>query len=148
MNILFLAAGTSGRILKISKGKPKPLIKVNGRSILSRNYNWFVKSKLISKYFINAYFKPKEIHKEVKKIKLKYKISTKISYENELLGTAGAVKKLQKQLGKIFFVVYSDNLMNFDLNKMVAYHKKKKQILPWLFIQLNKIHIQVLQVVL
>ena len=126
MNILFLAAGTSGRILKISKGKPKPLIKANGRSILSRNYNWFIKSKLISKYFINAYFKPKEIEKEVKRIKLKYKISTKISYENELLGTAGAVKKLQKQLGKFFFVVYSDNLMNFDLNKMVAYHKKKK----------------------
>ena len=57
MNVLFLAAGTSGRILKISKGKPKPLIKVKRRSILSRNFNWFNKSKLISRYFINAFFK-------------------------------------------------------------------------------------------
>ena len=27
-NVLFLAAGKSSRILKISKGKPKPLIKI------------------------------------------------------------------------------------------------------------------------
>ncbi len=126
MNILFLAAGTSGRILKISKGKPKPLIRVKRRSILSRNFNWFNKSKLISRYFINAFFKPNEIEKEIKKINIKYKISSKISYEKKLLGTAGAVKKLEKQLGDLFFVVYSDNLMNFDLNKMLTYHIKKK----------------------
>jgi NDP-sugar pyrophosphorylase family protein len=126
MNVLFLAAGTSGRILKISKGKPKPLIKVKGRSILSRNFNWFNKSKLISNYFINTFFKPKEIKNEIEKINTKYKISAKISYEKKLLGTAGAVKKLEKKLGDLFFVVYSDNLMNFDLNKMLVYHTKKK----------------------
>ena len=148
MNVLFLAAGTSGRILKISKGKPKPLIKVKRRSILSRNFNWFNKSKLISRYFINAFFKPSEIEKEIKKINIRYKISTKISYEKKLLGTAGAVKKLEKQLGDLFFVVYSDNLMNFDLNKMLTYHIKKNLILLWPFILLRKIHIPESRVVL
>ena len=37
-----------------------------------------------------------------------------------------AIKKIQKNLGKLFFVIYSDNLLNFDLSKMVNYHIKKK----------------------
>ena len=59
INILFLAAGTSGRILEISKGKPKPLIQIKKKTILSRNFNWAFKSKLFKRYFINTYFKSK-----------------------------------------------------------------------------------------
>ena len=55
---------------------------------------------------------------------LKFKVN--ISNEKKLLGTAGAVKKLQKKLGELFFVIYSDNLLNFDLNKMLDYHFSKK----------------------
>lgn len=125
-SVLFLAAGKSNRILKISKGKPKPLIKVKRKSILSRNFNWFRKSKLISKYFANTFFKPEYIKNEINKINFKYKISTFVSHEKKLLGTAGAIKKLENKLGKLFFVCYSDNLLNFDLNKMMNYHKKNK----------------------
>ena len=126
VNVLFLAAGTSGRILKISKGKPKPLIKIKKKSILYRNFNWVVKSKIFSKYFINSFFKPNEIKKEIIKIQKIHDIKIKISNEKKLLGTAGAIKKIQKNLGKLFFVIYSDNLLNFDLSKMVNYHIKKK----------------------
>jgi NDP-sugar pyrophosphorylase family protein len=126
VSVFFLAAGKSNRISKITKNKPKPLIKINGSSILSRNFNWFRKSKLTSKYFVNTFFKPGDIKNEINKINLKYKISTLISHEKKLLGTAGAVKKLENKLGKLFFVCYSDNLLNFDLEKMMKYHKKKK----------------------
>ncbi len=125
-NVLFLAAGTSGRILKISKGKPKPLILIKRKSILYRNFNWAVKSNIFKKYFINTFFKPHEIKKEVKKIQISQKIKIKISHEKKLLGTAGAIKKIQKSLGKLFFVIYSDNLLNFNLQKMLNYHIKKK----------------------
>ena len=126
MNVLFLAAGTSGRILKISRGKPKPLIRVAKESILARNFNWVKKSNLMSKYFINTFFRPEDIKKEVKRINLKYQIYTQISHEKKLLGTAGAVKRLEKKLGNIFFIIYSDNLLNFNLNKMLDYHIQKK----------------------
>jgi len=126
INILFLAAGTSGRILEISKGKPKPLIQIKKKTILSRNFNWAFKSKLFKRYFVNTYFKSNLIKKEIRKIKMNLKIKVNISNEKKLLGTAGAVKKLQKKLGELFFVVYSDNLLNFDLNKMLDYHLSKK----------------------
>ena len=124
-NVLFLAAGASRRIKKISKGKPKPLIKIKKKTILYRNFNWIVKSKIFRKYYINSFFNPNEIKKEVTKIQKTHNIKIKISNEKKLLGTAGAIKKLQKNLGKFFFVIYSDNLLNFDLIKMINYHKKK-----------------------
>lgn len=125
-NILFLAAGTSGRILKISKGKPKPLINIKRKTILFRNFNWVVKSKQFKKYFINSFFKPELIKKEINKIEKKLSVKISINKEKKLLGTAGAIKKLQKKLGNLFFVVYSDNLLNFNLVKMLGYHQKKK----------------------
>jgi len=126
MNLFFLAAGTSGRILKISKGMPKPLIKIKGVSILERNFRWAIKSRLISKYFINTYFKAKYIKKEVNKIENTYDLKVKLSNEKKILGTAGAVKKLENKLGKIFFVIYSDNLLNFNIAKMLKFHNNKK----------------------
>ena len=126
MKLLFLAAGTSGRILKISKGLPKPLIKIKNISILERNIKWIIKYKFIKNYFINTYFKPYHIKNELKKIEKKYQIKIKISNEEKLLGTAGAIKKIEKKLGNLFFVIYSDNLLNFDLEKMIKFHNKKK----------------------
>tara|TARA_Y100000768_G_scaffold383586_1_gene366025 strand:+ start:1807 stop:2556 length:750 start_codon:yes stop_codon:yes gene_type:complete len=125
-NILFLAAGTSGRILKISKGKPKPLINIKRKTILFRNFNWVVKSKQFKKYYINSFFKPKLIKKEINKIEKKLSVKISINEEKKLLGTAGAIKNLQNKLGNLFFVVYSDNLLNFNLVKMLSYHLKKK----------------------
>ncbi len=127
-NILFLAAGTSGRILPISKGKPKPLIQIKKKTILYRNFNWAFKSKLFKRYLVNTYFKPNLLKKEIRKIEKNLKIKVHISNEKKLLGTAGAIKKVQNKLGGLFFVIYSDNLLNFNLNKMLDYHLKKNLI--------------------
>ena len=146
-SVLFLAAGKSNRISKIAKGKPKPLINVKGKSILNRNFNWFRKSNIISQYFINTFYKPEKIKKEINKINLNFKITTQISREKKLLGTAGAVKKLEKKLSKTFFVCYSDNLLNFDISKMLNYHNKKKSDITIAIYHIKKTHLQELLVV-
>ena len=140
MNLLFLAAGTSGRILKISKGLPKPLIKIKNYSILERNFKWIIKYKFIKKYFINTYFKPQYIINEIKKIKKRYGIKVKIIKEKKLLGTAGAIKKIEKKLGNLFFVIYSDNLLNFNLFKMIEFHNKKKSDITMALYSIKKNH--------
>tara|TARA_Y100000389_G_scaffold120331_1_gene117608 strand:- start:24957 stop:25703 length:747 start_codon:yes stop_codon:yes gene_type:complete len=138
MNLFFLAAGTSGRILKISKGLPKPLIKIKNVSILERNIRWIKKYKFIKNYFINTYFKPHHIKNELKKIEKKLKIKIRISNEKKLLGTAGAIKKVEKSLGKSFLVIYSDNLLNFNLDKMIKFHNKKKSDITMALYSLKK----------
>ena len=123
MKCVLLAAGTSGRILSISEGNPKPLIKIEKKTILRRNIDWLFSYK-INNIFINLFFKPELIINEIKKVKKKIKFI--FSLEKKLLGTAGAVKNIENKLGENFLVIYSDNLLYFDLKKFINFHKKKK----------------------
>ena len=125
MKCILLAAGTSGRILSVSKGYPKPLIKINKKSIIRRNINWLLKYK-VKNIFVNLFFKPKLIINEINK--LNKNINFTFSLEKKLLGTAGAVKKIEKKLGKNFLVIYSDNLLNFNIKKFINFHKRKKSV--------------------
>ncbi|MQY69279.1 MAG: NTP transferase domain-containing protein [Firmicutes bacterium] len=50
------------------------------------------------------------------------------SYEKNILGTAGALKKKEKELGKTFLVTACDSLTNIDIKKALAFHKNKKAL--------------------
>ncbi|MEZ4555390.1 MAG: sugar phosphate nucleotidyltransferase [Caldilineaceae bacterium] len=45
------------------------------------------------------------------------------SHEPQLLGTAGAAKKLESFLDETFVVVYGDVLTNVDLNRLLDFHR-------------------------
>ena len=92
MKCILLAAGTSGRILSISKGNPKPLIKIKKKTLIERNILW-LKTFGIKDITINLFFKPQLIINEVKKVSKKVQIH--FSLEKKLLGTAGAKKKFR-----------------------------------------------------
>jgi NDP-sugar pyrophosphorylase family protein len=49
-------------------------------------------------------------------------VSITYSYEPELLGTAGAVKKLRSFFGDTFLVIYGDNLIDCDLDRLRSFH--------------------------
>ena len=123
MKCILLAAGTSGRILSISKGNPKPLIKIKKKTLIERNILW-LKTFGIKDITINLFFKPQLIINEVKKFSKEVQIH--FSLEKKLLGTAGAVKKIQNQLGTNFLVIYSDNLLSFDIKEFINFHLEKK----------------------
>jgi NDP-sugar pyrophosphorylase family protein len=57
-------------------------------------------------------------------------VNFKYSYEEELLGTAGGVKRMARhsKLGGTFIVIASDILSDVNLSRLLAYHKKKKSI--------------------
>ena len=96
MKCILLAAGTSGRILSISGGNPKPLIKIKKKTLIERNILW-LKTFGIKDITINLFFKPQLIINEVKKFGKKVQIH--FSLEKKLLGTAGAVKKVVPDFG-------------------------------------------------
>ena len=123
MDAFLLAGGTSGRILSITKGKPKPLIKIKKKTLLERNLKWIM-SYGIHNIWINLHFKPNMIKEEIKKINPESKIN--FSFEKKLLGTAGAIKKVEKKLSQNFLVIYCDNLLSFNLNNFIDFHLKKK----------------------
>lgn len=121
LNVLVLAAGKSQRIQEIAKGIPKPLINIGGKSILEKNLLHLI-SQGVTNIWINLHFGSELIQSTVKKMGLK--ISINYSYEDDILGTAGAVKHLQPKIKGPLLVVYGDSLVNFELPRLTMFHIK------------------------
>jgi len=64
IKVLLLAAGKSTRILPISKGMPKPLLDLDGQSVIKRNLAWLARSN-ISDVWVNLHYRPEEIKQHV-----------------------------------------------------------------------------------
>ncbi len=64
LGVLVLAAGKSTRIQTVSGGLPKPLLPVQGQSILERNLKWLADSGIQS-LWINLHYRPEEIQQAI-----------------------------------------------------------------------------------
>lgn len=122
--VLLLAAGKSTRIHAVTKGGPKPLLEIDGDPIIFRNLRWLA-SQGYTQLFINLHYKADEIRAAVGDGS-KFGVSITYSVEEEILGTAGAVKNLGAVLGGgTFVVVYGDNLLFTDMDVFARFHADK-----------------------
>lgn len=122
MKALVLAAGKSTRIAPISKGKPKPLLEIHGKSILKRNLTW-LSSYGVRDVWINLHYRPEEIINHIGDGS-EFDLRVQYIFEPKILGTAGAVKHLQKEWSDTFLVVYGDNILNFSLDQFRLFHEE------------------------
>ncbi len=125
MKAVIIAGGRGTRMGKISDVLPKALIPISGKPLI--DYQIFV----LKKYRI------KDILIVINHLGGKIKqycgngkrFGLKISYfeEQEPLGTAGAIKLIEKDLKEDFIVAYGDVLFNLDFNRLISFHKKNKK---------------------
>jgi len=124
MKCLVLAAGMSTRLSALTGGAPKPLTPVAGVPVLHRNLRWLAQHG-VTETFVNLHHRPDEIEKSVGDGSA---FGMKVSYSREgaILGTAGAAKKLERELSSdidgLFLIVYGDNVLGFDLTRMINAH--------------------------
>jgi len=120
---MLLAAGTGTRLQPLTHDISKCMVPIGGRPILEHNIealrnfgvtdlivNLHHLSESVSNYFGNG---------EKWGVRLSY------SFEQELLGTAGAVKKNEEFFDGPFFVWYGDNLSTIRLDRLWALHHEK-----------------------
>lgn len=128
MKAVLLAAGKGRRLKGITKGIPKPMLKVMNKPILQHNIEW-LRSYGIRDIYINLHHLP-EVITGYFKDGSEYGIRITYSYEKNLLGTAGAVKKISETYWENdnapFLVIYGDNLLNFNLKQISRFHKISK----------------------
>ncbi len=128
MKAMLLAAGKSERLKGFSEGAPKVMLEVAGRPILEHNLR-YLKKHGVTDVVINLHYRPQVIRNFIRKNK-GFGLRVHFSMEKKLCGTAGGVKKARRFLGNSsFFVMYGDNIMDFDLRAMRQFHKKKKSSL-------------------
>jgi len=120
---LVLAAGRSTRIEAIAQDLPKPLIEVAGATALDWNLRWLAAEGVVD-VWINLHHKAEAIRSHVGDGS-QYGLRVRYSFEPEILGTAGAVRRLERELsGEPFLVLYGDNVTRTSLRALVDAHRE------------------------
>ncbi len=126
MKAMVLAAGLGIRLRPLTEDKPKCLIPLAGRPLLDWTLRWLSNSG-VNECVINLHYLPNKVQDFVDNGS-QYGLRIHYSYEPELLGTAGAVKKVGAFFDRPFFVIYSDNFSQWNLRNLVEVREKNQAV--------------------
>jgi len=120
MFCVILAGGYGKRLRPITDDKPKVLIEVAGKPILEWQVLWLKKYD-ISSFLILAGYKKEALVEWISKNSARLEASFAFLFEDEPLGTAGALKRAKNFLEKEdqFLVINGDVLTNIDVSKLI-----------------------------
>jgi len=126
MKAFIMAAGEGTRLRPLTYIRPKPLVPLGNKPIISRIIS-LLKSGGITDIIINLHYKGERIKGFIGKGE---DLGVDIVYSEEevLLGTAGGVKKMEEFLPDTFVVISGDIATDINIKEMVAFHKKKKAL--------------------
>jgi len=128
MKAMILAAGFGTRLKPLTLGLPKPMFPVLNRPLLEHTLN-FLSSNGIQDIIVNVHHLPEKIVEHFGDGS-DFGVRLQFSREEEILGTAGGLKKAQSFLEEeTFLVMNSDVLADIDLDKVLSFHKEKNSCL-------------------
>ena len=131
MRAMILAAGEGTRLRPLTLKIPKVLLPVGEAPLIEHTLSW-INNYGISEVAINLYHLGEKI-KDFLGDGSRLEMSITYSPEENLLETAGGVKRMEPFFTDTFVVVYGDVLTSFDLDDMVSFHRTKNLWLPWLY---------------
>jgi NDP-sugar pyrophosphorylase family protein len=124
MKAMILAAGFGTRLRPLTNTVPKPMVPIMNRPILEHTIH-LLRTHGIQDIAINLHHLPEIIQDHFGDGK-DFGVNLHWSYEPEILGTAGGIKKAQEFLdGEAFLVINSDVVTDCDLSKVISFHKAK-----------------------
>jgi NDP-sugar pyrophosphorylase family protein len=125
MKAFILAAGLGTRLRSLGLEVPKVMAPIGGKPLLEHHLELF-KRQGIREFIVNLHHLPKEITNYFGD-GARFGVRIIYSHESELLGTAGAVKKMEQELRDgAFIVFYGDNLVRMDFAPLVALHQARR----------------------
>ena len=127
MKVVILCGGLGSRLADETKLKPKPMVKIGNKPILSHITEIYERNGFREFIFALGY-KGHVIRKYYLKKKLKSKISLVDTGKNTLTG--GRLLRLKKYFeeGENFMLTYGDGLTNQNLKKLLNFHLKHKKV--------------------
>lgn len=124
MKALLLAAGFGSRLGDLTKETPKPLIRVGEEPMLAFCLNQLGNAG-VTEVILNTHFLADKIQKFVDNYDTQLKVL--LSHEEQLLGTAGTLRKHIDFLSNDdFIVMHADNYFADSLLNFVKDHKSRK----------------------
>jgi len=125
---MVLCAGYGTRLGNLTDATPKAMLLIEGKPILEyilSNLSFYGFREIV----INLHFMP-ELIRSYFRDGSDWGIELQYSYEPVLLGTAGAIKKMESFLAQdeTFLLHYGDIITDQNFSEMMSFHDKKKAI--------------------
>ncbi|MBW7477347.1 HAD-IIIA family hydrolase [Paenibacillus oenotherae] len=123
MKAVILAGGKGTRLSEFTKEIPKPLVPVNGKSVLEYAIDNFARYGMKDIIIVIGHLG----HKIQQVLGDGQELGVRISYyvEDQPLGTAGALYALKDVLTEDFVLAYGDVIFDIDLARFIAFHKQQ-----------------------
>jgi len=126
MKAFLLAAGKGTRLQPLTFHTPKCLIPICGKPLIEYWFDLF-DAYGIDEVLINTSHLAEKVVDYLSRHNRGIKI--KLTYEKNLLGSGGTIKKNWDFVDneKFFLIFYADNLTNINLKKMIEFHNENKK---------------------
>ena len=123
LRAVVLAAGEGTRLRPLTLTRPKPMLPINGEPLLHYTLQW-LRRHHVNEVAINLHHCP-DVIVDYLGDGSRRGMHIVYSYEDQILGTAGAVRKLSTFADRRpLVVVYGDVLTDLDLTSLVAVHNR------------------------
>ncbi len=123
---VILAGGKGTRLRPLTSEVPKPMIPIHGRPFL-RYQLAMLKSFGIEDFLLLVGYRGEKIEKYFG-AGSRFGLKINYSYEKELLGTGGALKKAADKLRKEFMLLNGDTLFPLNYRNMIEYFCRHRRI--------------------
>jgi len=120
-SVFILAAGVGSRLRPLTDSIPKPMVPFGGRPLLEHTIT-LLRNQGFRNFVMNVHHLPEKIVDHFGNGK---KFGVNIAYSdesNELLETAGAIRKAAGRLSDTFILLYGDHMHAFDFRNILRFH--------------------------
>ena len=124
MKAMALAAGKGTRLFPLTGEIPKPLAPVVDTPIIGHIFGLLAKHG-IDEVHVNIHYLADALLEAYGEESSTNGMKVHLNREDELLGTAGGVKRLAPQFDGTFVIVSGDALTDIDIQALVAFHREK-----------------------
>lgn len=126
MKAMILAGGMSTRLYPLTHEVPKPLVPIAGEAITAHIIR-YLRSFGIVEIAINVHYLADAIQAYFGDGS-EYGVELHYVYEEELSGSAGAIKRVEPFFDETFVVVGCDDLTDANLDGLIAFHRKRSAL--------------------
>ncbi|MGH2542116.1 MAG: sugar phosphate nucleotidyltransferase, partial [Ardenticatenaceae bacterium] len=123
MKAVVMAGGEGSRLRPLTLGRPKPMIPLVNKPILSHILDLLKRHGITDVVITLQYLadRIKDYYGDGSNLGMKLEYSV----EDVPLGTAGSVKLASRLLDETFLVISGDALTDFDLRRILEFHREK-----------------------
>ncbi len=127
MKAFILAAGLGTRLRALGLDVPKVMVPIGGKPLLQHHVEMLT-TQGIRELIVNLHYRPEKIT-DYFGDGSQFGVRITYSHEPELLGTAGAVKKMEAALRDgPFLLFYGDNLLRLRIAPLVEFHRAHRAV--------------------